>query len=491
MQRNSSKEDLKVIQLFDALEGMVEYDEDVLFKKATSLKKQQISNAKAHLYRQILASLRLLENSNIDILLHEQLDNAIILYNKGLYQQSLKLLDKIKETAKAHHQSSLLIQVLFLEKKIETFHITRGMKDRATQLIEETDDVNIRLIRITKLSNLALQLFSWYINNGHARNEKDEKEVEDYFQTQLTTDLKQPNSFYEKLYLYQCYCWYAFIRQDFLAYYRYTQHWVDLFHQEPMMLEIETASYIKGMHNLLTSHFTLRNDSKIEKDLKAFEEFASSAIVKSSMNSSVQVFLYVYIARFNFHILEGTFNEGLMLVPAVLDKLKEFQLYVDSHRIMVFNYKIASLYFGAGDFGNCIDYLNKIINWKVDLRNDLQCYARLLHLIAHYELGHYDLLEYLVKSVYRFMARMENLSLVEEEMFKFLQKSFHLSAQELKPEFIKLLDIIKQFEKSRFETRALVYLDVVSWLESKVFEKPIQEIIRTKYLERQKVKVKN
>ncbi|MEP6647856.1 MAG: hypothetical protein ABJC12_12275 [Saprospiraceae bacterium] len=488
MQRNSSKEDLKVIQLFNALEAMTEYDDDVLLKKAGSLKKQQISNAKAHLYKQILSSLRVLESDNLDVRLHEQLDNAIILYNKGLYQQSLKTLDKIKEVAREHHQSSLLVQVLFLEKKIETFHITRSIKERAAQLIEEAEEVNSRLIRITKLSNLALQLFSWYINNGHARNERDEKEVEDYFQTQLTNDLKQPNTFYEKLYLYQCYCWYAFIRQDFLAYYRYTQHWVDLFHQETLMIEVETISYIKAMHNLLTSHFTLRNDIKFKKDLLAFEIFAATDLVKRNMNSNVQVFFYVYMARFNLHILQGSFQEGLTMVPYVLEKLKEFQLFVDSHRIMVFYYKIASLYFGTGDFDNCIEYLNKIINWKVDLRNDLQCYARLLHLIAHYELGHYELLEYLVKSVYRFMAKMENLSLVEEEMFKFLQKSFHLSAQELKPEFIQLLEIIRQFEKSRFETRALVYLDVVSWLESKVYEKPIQEIIRVKYLERQKVK---
>src|ERR1035437_6689142 len=195
VKRNSSNEDMKIIQLFDALDAMSEYDEDVLLRKATSLKKQQLSNTKAHLYKQI----------------------------------------------------SLLVQVLFLEKKIETLHITRSMKDRAAQLIGEADDVNERLVQITKLSNLALQLYSWYINNGHARNEKDEREIENYFQTYLSDDLKKANGFYEKLYLYQSYCWYAFIRQDFLMYYRYTQHWVDLFQQEPLMIEIETASYIKGL----------------------------------------------------------------------------------------------------------------------------------------------------------------------------------------------------------------------------------------------------
>jgi hypothetical protein len=486
VKRNSSNENMKIIQLFDALDAMSEYDEDVLLRKATSLKKQQLSNTKAHLYKQVLASLRLLENKNIDIQLHEQLDYARILYNKGLYLQSLKVLDKIKETAKANNQISLLVQVLFLEKKIETLHITRSMKDRAAQLIGEADDVNERLVQITKLSNLALQLYSWYINNGHARNEKDEREIENYFQTYLSDDLKKANGFYEKLYLYQSYCWYAFIRQDFLMYYRYTQHWVDLFQQEPLMIEIETASYIKGLHNLLNAHFTLRNYSKFEKDLQQFEEFANSGIVKQSDNNRIQVFVYLYIAKINQHILYGTFAEGLLLVPTIRDKLNEFQLHLDRHRILVFYYKIASLYFGAGEFGNSIDYLNKIINWKVDLRNDLQCYARLLHLIAHYELGNFDLMEYLVKSVYRFMAKMENLSLVEEEMFKFLRKSFHLSPKELKPEFEKLLEKLKQFEKSRFETRAFVYLDIISWLESKVYEKPVYEIIRKKYLERKK-----
>ncbi len=486
IKRNSSNEDMKIIQLFDALDSMSEYDEEVLMRKATSLKKQQLSNTKAHLYKQVLASLRLLENKNIDIQLHEQLDNARLLYNKGLYLQSLKVLDKIKETAKANNQISLLVQVLFLEKKIETLHITRSLKDRAAQLIEEADDINDRLLRITKLSNLALQLYSWYINNGHARNEKDEIEIDNYFTAYLSDDLKKAKGFYEKLYLYQSYSWYAFIRQDFIMYYRNTQHWVDLFHQQPLMIDIETASYIKGIHNLLNAHFILRNYSKFENELKQFEKFANSDIVKQSDNNRIQVFVYLYIAKINQHFLDGTFAEGLLLVPVIGDKLKEFQLHLDRHRILVFYYKIASLYFGAGEFGSSIDYLNKIINWKVDLRNDLQCYSRLLHLIAHYELGNFDLMEYLVKSVYRFMAKMENLSLVEEEMFKFLRKSFRLSPKELKPEFRKLLEKLKQFEKSKFETRAFVYLDIISWLESKVFEKPVYEIIRKKYVERKK-----
>jgi hypothetical protein len=182
----------------------------------------------------------------------------------------------------------------------------------------------------------------------------------------------------------------------------------------------------------------------------------------------------------------GKFKEGLGLVPFIEEKLDEYELYLDRHRILVFYYKIASLYFGNGDFETSIDYLQKIINWKVDLRNDLQCYARLLHLLAHYELGNFELMEHLTKSVYRFMAKMENLTVIEEEMFRFLRNTFHLSARKLKPEFEKLLFKIKQFEKSRFETRSFAYLDIISWLESKAYDKPLARVIRDKYLNARK-----
>jgi tetratricopeptide (TPR) repeat protein len=159
-------------------------------------------------------------------------------------------------------------------------------------------------------------------------------------------------------------------------------------------------------------------------------------------------------------------------------------LYLDRHRILVIYYKIACMYFGAGNYDTAIDYLNKIINQKVDLRSDLQCYARLLHLIAHYEIGNFQLLEYLTKSVYRFMAKMQNLSVVEEEIFKFLRKALTVNANKIKPEFEKLLAKLKQFENKRFETRAFMYLDVISWLESKLNNVAVQEIIKGKYLER-------
>ena len=482
--RNSSNEDLKIIQLFDAIDKMSEYDDSALLKKLQFTKKEQLANRKMHLYKQILASLRLLEsNEHIDIQLHEQLDSARILYNKGLYLQSLKILEKTKDAARNTHQDSYLLQALFLEKKIEALHITRSLKDRASQLATETNELMKRLQLTSHLSNLALELYGWYINYGHARNEEDERNIHEFFKENTALVPEQVKGFYQRLYLFQSYCWYAFIRLDYLMYYRYTQKWVDLFEEEPQMIEIETGHYIKGMHNLMSAHFDIGNHEKFEKTLQRFEAFAETAIVQTNGNNNTQVFVYLYTAKINRHFMQGTFDEGLKLVPEIIEKLKEYANYLDAHRVLVFYYKIASLYFGSGDYDNTIKYLTKIINWKVDLRNDLQCYARLLHLIAHYELGNYNLLEYLIKSVYRFMAKMDNLGVVEEKIFQFLQKSFHLNERQLKPEFENLLEELKQVEKSRFATRAFAYLDIISWLESKIYGQNVQDVIRSKYLQ--------
>ena len=487
IKRSSGNEDLKIIELFDTLDKLTEYDEAMLLKKLTSIKKPQLSNIKVHLYKQLLASLRLIKSTDsIDLQLNEQLDYARILYNKGLYLQSLKILEKLKEVARNHYKFNFLTQVISWEKKIETLHITRSFQDRGELLALEANEVNFRVDMVARLSNLALQLYSWYIKNGHARNEKDEKGVRAFLLQNLPENALQQQGFYERLYLYQSFCWDAFIRQDFLMYYRYAQKWVNLFTEQPLMIEVETGYYIKGLHNLLNAHFDLRNDEKFEADLKLFEAFSYSAIASKHDNHRIQTFVYISSAKINRHFMLGTFEEGLQLVPAIEQKLSEYSLYLDNHRILVFNYKFASLFFGNGDFSKSIDYLQKIINSNMDLRSDLQCYARLMHLLAHYELGNFEIIDSLTRSVYRYMAKMENLTVVEEEMFKFLRNSFHVKRAKLKEELKKFLGKIKGLEKNRFQTRSFAYLDIISWVESKVYDQTMSHILKEKYKERKK-----
>lgn len=480
--RNTASGDLKSVQLFDLLDKMTDYDEAALLKKGTSFKKEQLPNLKAHLYRQILASLRVLrEEVNVEVQLHEQLEYARILYDKGLYQQSLRLLERTRETAKTYHQNSFWLQALVFEKKIESLHITRSTRQRAEEISQEVRLLNDRLALIGRLSNLSLQLYNWYIYQGHARNEQELRAVHEFFTAQLPVNAWQAEGFFERLYYAQAYCWYGFIAQDFLVYYRYARKWTELFDRFPQMRRVETAYYVKGMHNLLIAHFMLRNHAGFADTLNRFESFAESEEAKATDNMRAQTAIYLHIARLNGCFLSGDFTAGIALIPEVEACLTQFQLQTDRHRVLVFYYKIACVYFACGDYSHAIEYLHRIIHWKVDLRGDLQCYARLLHLISHYELGNMDIMEHLIKSVYRFMANMEHLSVVEEEIFRFIRKSFQWSSNaQIRTALGLLLDRLRRIEHDRFESRSFMYLDIISWIESKLEHVPVQEVIRRK-----------
>lgn len=482
--RDNTKEDVLFIQLFQTLDKLKEYDEAEVLKRIPDLKKQQLSNVKAHLYKHLLTTLRLLYKTKDPLIeLREQLDYARVLYNKGLYNQSLKILAKAKVSAREQEEVMLYFEIVEFEKLIETRHITRSLDNRADELSDESRIINEQLNNVSKLSTLALRMYGMYLKLGHARDTKDVHMLKSFFDSNLPVVPSQGMSFYERVYLYQAYCWYYYILQDFLMYYRYTQKWVDLFAEYPSLKDTDVDLYIKALHNLLTAHFHTMNHDRFIEVLGVMEKFIIEKEESLNENTRTSAFVYLYTGKINSHFLDGTFTEGLSLVAEVEEKISEHQLTVDQHRVLVFYYKIACLYFGSGDNDNAIVYLNKIIQLRIgNLRADIQCFARILHLIAHYELENYSLVEYLIKSVYHFIAKHKDLSLVLEEILKFLRKNMYANPKALRTAFKDLKGKLEQIAKNPFERRSYLYLDIVSWLESKIDGIPVQTVIRKKFI---------
>ncbi len=479
MKRLSDFDSFKVMQLFITMENLKKYDEKYILKKNPQIQKKQLSNLKANLYHSILVCLRLIkQKENIELQLHEQLDFAKIVYNKGMYLQSLKILSKIKEQSIYYNQVTYLTQALFLEKKIESLHITRSMEQRAQDLIQESTTATQLLTTITQLSNHSLQLYSWYIKNGYARNNTDFEYINNYFINEVEPLGKKLEGFYEKSYYYQCHCWYSIIIQDFLYFYKYARKWADLFKQYPEMVYNETILYIKATHNILTALFNIKKYEDFKNNLQEFEKFSAEKWVNSIPNNKIQCFVYLNTAKINQCFLDGDIKKGVQMIPNLNKELHLYDLYLDRHRIMVFYYKFASLYFANADYELCIDYLNKIINYKANLRNDIQCYARFLLLIAQYELENDYIIPYLIRSVYRFLNKMQNLNLVEQEILSFLHQFFHIDQNKILDSFNKLLIKLKEIEKKKIDNRAFMYLDIIAWLESKLTKTTIPTIIQ-------------
>ncbi|PRY12341.1 hypothetical protein CLV24_10885 [Pontibacter ummariensis] len=481
--RQGSNEGLKFLHVFDALDSQEQYDDEKVLKQVPAIKKAQLANLKANLYKQLLSSLRLYHaNQNLDIQLHEQLDYARVLYNKGLYQQSLKMLDKVKLAAQQAALPHIALEALDFEKQIETQYITRSLQGRAESLSAEATQTVRHVAQVHDLSNVALRLYGLYIKMGHARNREDHDSITTYFKENLPNlDLPRA-SFTERLYYYQANVWYYYIVQDFRACYRYAQKWVSLFEEEPAMKEKQASHYIKGLHNLLAALYNLLYYSKFKAVLQKLEDFAADPDRRQSANTEMLLFLYIYTNRLNAYFMEGRFSEGLQIVPEILENLDRYQLQLDSHRRLVFYFKIASLYFGSGDYPNTIKYLNKIINFKdVSLREDLQCFARILNLIAHYDSGQDEALEYQIKSTYHFLGKMNNQQPMQKEIFKFLRELSDINPLQLRGAFISLKEKLMAIADNPVDRRPFLYLDIISWLESKIENIPVQEVMKRKF----------
>lgn len=473
--------DSKFLNLYKVISKQKKYDEDEILKN-TRISKQQLSNVKSHLYKQILVSLRLNPaHQDIPVQIREQLDFAYILYHKGLYKQSLKILDKVKSLALNYEEKNLAYEILELEKIIESQYITRSIKNRAQTLINETEELSRLNVISGQLSNLSLELYSIFLKMGYCRTVREAEDIRAFFHKSLPDYDFKFLGFKEKLWLYKAHLWFSFLTQDFLGCYRYASKWNALFKEYDHLVSIHPVSYLKGSHYLLESLFYLYHIDLFETTLKQLEDTLRDAKIPHNDNIAALSFLYVYSNKLNLRFMKGEFGNSEELVEKINKKIEKFRGRLDEHHIMVFYYKIACLYFGDGDNKQCIVYLKKIINNKsLEMREDLMCFARILNLVAHYEAGLDYHLDSLVKSTYKFLIKMDDLHEVQKEMIRFLRNLPDVSPLNIKDEFKKLHSKLKKFEDHPYEKRAFLYLDIISWLESKIENRPVKEIMQEK-----------
>jgi hypothetical protein len=480
--RISSEKEAKFLQLFNVLDKMDEYNEAIILKKAKDIKQTQLPNLKAHLYKQLLTSLRLTQvNHDVSISIREQIDHAKVLYNKGLYQQSLRLLDKTKGLARKNKKNVLLFEIIEFEKLIESQYITKSIENRAEEITNEANTISKTMDGVVFFSNMSIRLYGLYLKVGYVRSEKDLLIVKEFFNTNLHSYDVQNLSFFEKLYLYQSYVWYYLIIQDFLMCYKYAQKWVDLFQADPNMIQVQTDLYLKGLNNVLAALFFTNHLSTFKKNLKLLKKLEKVDQFKHNSNLEILLRMFTYTHEINKHFMEGTFDKGIELVPKIESFLEENKFSLDNHRALVFYYKIACLYFGNAQYKEAIKFLNKISEVKdTSLRGDIHCFGRILNLISHYELENTELLEYQIRSTYRFLAKMDDLQEVQKYILKFLRKLSTISPDQLKAEFKKSRKELDKWVNDPYEKRAFLYLDLISWLDSKIENRPVQEVIMEK-----------
>ena len=487
--RLAGNQEAKFLTLFDCLDSLDEYDEKRILQRCP-IKKEQLPNMKAHLYKQILVSIRLLDvQRTVPMQLREQIDFARILFDKGLYRQSSKLLDKAAELALTNEQYTMAIDIVEMQKKIETLNISRGILSKSESLSRLAGTMCDKIVRINDLSNISMQLYGLYLKLGYTRTQKDiDLIIQVYGQKLAKYEACDEGelSFTERFFLNQANAWYNNILHNLLLCYKYVCRWISLFDEHPHMKQLMYDAYLRGYSRLLDSLFLLRSHKRFVSTLRAFEKEIGE-IGNISDNARMIALQILYTNRINNYFREGLFSDGIKIIPEVEEFIRNYSNQLDLHHRMVLYYKIACLYFGNGNYGPCMEYLKRIISTRdPQIRRDLQCYARILNLICSYESGIDYNIDYQIRSVYVFLVKMNDMQQVQLEMMRFLKRLNTIYAGDLKEEFRKLYEILKPYEQHPYERRTFYYLDVLSWLQSKVEGIPVAEVIRRRFLSENK-----
>ncbi|MEC4113136.1 hypothetical protein VSO92_03330 [Myroides pelagicus] len=466
LQNNS---EAKFILLFNAIEKMESYDEQLILKQGISTK-QQLSNLKANLYRSILSSLRMNPSKkNIRIQIREQLDFATILYQKGLHKQSLKILGKAKVLALELEEKTLALEIIELEKVIESQYITRSIAGRADELIEQSDYLSKQYVYATRLSNLSLKFYSEMLVSGYAKSDEEKERITALFRDKLLEiDLDKLN-FREKLWYYKAHVWRCFLIQDYRGAYRYSMSWVQLFYYKPKMIQSHPIWYLKGNSYLFKLILMFKSVERYIYWNNQLEEVINSGNFPQSENIGSQVFLLQFSNKLNIEFIKQTYDGSLLFVKQLQRGLNEYKNMIDEHHFLVLYFKVAALYFGYKKYDESLAYSNKILhNTTYVVQEDLLFHTRILSLMAQFDSGQDMQYDSYVKANKILMQKMKNLTPIHIALMKLFDGLVRVYPSEQKKMFVSFVIEAENLFENKFYRRSILYIDVLNWARRKI-----------------------
>jgi len=479
--------DGKFIRLFNRIDRMKVYDEKSLLSSEPSLFPRQLPNLKSFLYDYLLKCLRTINTSDsTEIMLADLSGYAKILYDKCLYRDCIRLIDRAKKIAVKHERSVQLLELLELENSVIRQTVNVNHAQRVEESVLRTQQVLGEIEMVNAFENLSIRLNVFYVQTGFIRDRNDLERVEHFFKNSLPKYEEKKLNFHEKLSRYKALTGYYFFIQDFRNGYRCALRWVKLFDEHPSMMADHTEMYIRALNSLLVVLNKLGMLEEFENVHKRLVTLKRRTDRGMTENIHLNLFKAIYVHEINRHFMRGEFRSGTRIVGKLENELNRFIPLLDHHSVLLFYYKIACLYFGADQYKRALHWLNRIIQTKdIAVREDLHAFARILALICHNELGNDRLAEVHIKSLYRFLLKKGELSAYHKLILKFLRKLHrNLLPRQMNKLFIELKQNLQPLVKQRFEKRAFYYFDIISWLESKIEKQPIEALIKAKIANR-------
>jgi len=278
----------------------------------------------------------------------------------------------------------------------------------------------------------------------------------------------------------------------------YRKALISIMECHPEKLKENVTNYLVAVYNILGTCLSMKNYEELENYINKLRLLEKTHQTRISKTNRMNIVLGSLFYELRIFFGRGEFR---LLSQKLLELEKELEIFssmIIKSDELYFYYLLAYSYFGAEKFEESLVWINKILNDKnVHSETKLNNASRILNLIVHYELGNWDLLEYLTASLYRDFKKSNYTT--EKVLIDLLKQlpdiSNKMQKRNLFRQTINILrndthpagSISKKDESAgpveiQNTFANIAEIDLESWLESKAKGKKFNDIVREKYL---------
>jgi len=470
--RHTIGEQNNYITLFDYIANQKEYNEKKLFKKfKNSSFLNQFSTTKSRLYQLILKSLDLFHSSNsIEAQINTTIHSADILFNKGLYTQSEKLYKQAEKQAKKHQKFAVLLEIKNKQKKLyEKEMYCHLNKNKIVTLYEQEK----QLIR-----HLKDYSFLWHIKSlllikineiGEIRTTNDLKELEQIISKAKSIEITTCPLKVKQLYHHLFSMYFATIKAYQSSYFHLKEN-LQIFSKNSLHIQHRFNAYISVLTNLVFVCTKLKYYQEANDHINTLNSIPQLKFYDSSTDLKVKYLSNKFSLELFLHIEQNNYAKAKKLIPKISEFLSQYNLQINPIRKSYLDFKIATVYLVQDKYSDALHWINLILNNKaLDKRQDLYSFAKIIHLIIHYELKNYTYLTYALNATKRYLKNKERVYKFESIFLKAISKISKDNVNQFDIEEILLpyLNALKALKQNKFEESAFDYFDFYTWLKSK------------------------
>jgi hypothetical protein len=456
------------IHLFDEIDKQTEYDEERVkktFSKETFIK--HLPSEKNYLYNHILDSLNAFHKDRTFLTRYSNiLMNIEILYNKGLFEQCRKVIQKAKKEAYLLEKFSILFLIIRWETLV-------FVKDEDIKGLHKSFAEELRILEVIRIQtalmqiafNIQIEIYSGKVTKNFL--EKQTVEIEKYYPPR-----KDVNSFWARYYYHSAMGLIYSVQQKYLQCFNCYKD-INLLMQTEKQFIVDLPNiYHTNNNNMVNMMFLLENYDKILPLIQHQKTFTTIYKIKNPALTA-KVFLNTTESELFLYYRTEHYEQGAFLIKRIEPELKKIDIKFSPALFDLF-FIMAVVFLGNEDFKAAIKWINKILNHEkeVNIRKELQINTRLLYLIVLLEKD--DLFfenQYL--SVKRFLANEKEFKkhLLVFEAIKILSDQ-RRSAVKLK-RLNQLFVSIKQLNSKMSVDSLNPQFDFQQWIEGQMIHKKL------------------